>query len=139
MSQDSVFYMAQATALFLLELKQETFYSSFKLSPSKRTIVLLSSFHIRCIFCTHPHITHFPSPESMHTAKQKHKYLIMLAIRPIPHGISYSGHQYAVSVFGNQSPHTGDKVCPAHLWTPSRLVPVVWLSVQHRCQDITDE
>ena len=27
----------------------------------------------------------------------------------------------AMSVFGNQSP-CGDKVCPAHLWTPHRLV-----------------
>lgn len=27
----------------------------------------------------------------------------------------------AMSVFGNQSP-CGDKVCPAHLWTPLRLV-----------------
>lgn len=123
----------------------------FRMPLSKNKTNLLSYpnspvFLIWWNSCTHPNIMHFPSPENQHAAQQTDKYLIGQPSVPSPiaattMGMRVSHNPSAMSSFGNQSP-CGDKVRPAHLWMPLRLVLAVpvWLATaRHRCQGITDE
>lgn len=105
---------------------------SMSLPRNKTNLLSSPKGPVLLIWCssrTDPNIMHFPSLENLHTAQQTDKYLIgqpSVPPPPPPHGSSYSGHEStqeasAMSVFGDQSP-CGDKVCPAYLWTPLRLV-----------------